>query len=115
MKFCSNDDPIFGNVSLGTAELWSSSKDVSNSPIKSFPVSEDHPNLELGALNNTSEHMLVKSEFEQQGDKLLTLSNGKLNNPAHDLQRTHSTLDHVEYAGGKIKSFEKEQVLKFIF
>lgn len=105
----SNDDPIFGNVSLGTAELWSSSKDVSNSPIKSFPVSEDHPNLELGALNNTSEHVLVKSEFEQQGDKLLTLSNGKLNNPAHDLQRTHSTLDHVEYAGGKIKSFEEEQ------
>ncbi|KAL9414366.1 hypothetical protein AB3S75_042772 [Citrus x aurantiifolia] len=76
----SNDDPIFGNVSLGTAELWSSSNDVTNSPIKSFPLSEDHPNLELGALNNTSEHV-----------------------------STHSTLDHVEYAGVKSTSFEKDQ------
>ncbi|KDO41923.1 hypothetical protein CISIN_1g0050322mg, partial [Citrus sinensis] len=76
----SNDDPIFGNVSLGTAELWSSSNDVTNSPIKSFPLSEDHPNLELGALNNTSEHV-----------------------------STHSTLDHVEYAGVKSMSFEKDQ------
>ncbi|KAH9658576.1 protein LNK2 [Citrus sinensis] len=107
--FCSNDDPIFGNVSLGTAELWSSSNDVTNSPIKSFPLSEDHPNLELGALNNTSEHVVVKSEFEQQGNKSLTLSNGKLNDPAHDLQSTHSTLDHVEYAGVKSMSFEKDQ------
>ncbi|KDO41931.1 hypothetical protein CISIN_1g0050322mg, partial [Citrus sinensis] len=105
----SNDDPIFGNVSLGTAELWSSSNDVTNSPIKSFPLSEDHPNLELGALNNTSEHVVVKSEFEQQGNKSLTLSNGKLNDPAHDLQSTHSTLDHVEYAGVKSMSFEKDQ------
>ncbi|KAH9698383.1 protein LNK2 [Citrus sinensis] len=105
----SNDDPIFGNVSLGTAELWSSSNDVTNSPIKSFPLSEDHPNLELGALNNTSEHVVVKSEFEQQGNKSLTLSNGKLNDPAHDLQSTHSTLDHVEYAGVKSTSFEKDQ------
>lgn len=113
MIFCSNDDPIFGHVSLGSADgLWSSSKDVTNSPVKSFPLSEDSPSLELGALKNTSAHVEVKSEFDHPDDQFLTLSHGKLNNPARDLQNAHPILDNVEYAGGKSKPVGKEQVIK---
>ncbi|KAH7548516.1 hypothetical protein JRO89_XS14G0145900 [Xanthoceras sorbifolium] len=108
-KTC-NDDPIFGHVNLGNAdELWSSSKDVSNSPVKSFPLSAESPSLELGALESISDHVEVKSEFEQ--DVLsLTISHEKLNNSTLDLQNAHAILDHAESPGGKIKPIVKEQI-----
>ncbi|KAK2634798.1 hypothetical protein Ddye_029590 [Dipteronia dyeriana] len=108
-RIFSNDDPIFGHVNLGNAdELWSSSKDVSNSPVKSFPLSAESPILELGALENTSDLVKLKSEFEQD-DQSLIVSHVKLNNSTLDLQNAHTTLDHAEYPGGKIKPIVKEQ------
>ena len=88
--FCSNDDPIFGNVNLGNAdELWSSSKYTTNSPVKPFPIS-------------------VASREE---DHLFALGYGKMNDPAsHGLQNTQASLDHVEYDEGKNKPILKEQV-----
>ncbi|XP_050154830.1 protein LNK2-like isoform X2 [Malus sylvestris] len=84
-RIFSNDDTIFGNVSLGNAdELWSSSRDATDSPIKAFPVSSDSPSFTSGY--------------------------GKMDYSAsYGLQNAHAALDHVEYAGGKSKTMEKEQ------
>ncbi|XVF00294.1 hypothetical protein REPUB_Repub03eG0272400 [Reevesia pubescens] len=102
-RIFSDDDPIFGNASLGSAdELWSSSKEV-NSPGKSFPTSVDSPSLGLGALRSTSEHLEIKREYEQQDNQSFTLSYGKLDGSAsHGLQ-------NVEFYGDKNKSIIAEQ------
>ncbi|KAJ9190586.1 hypothetical protein P3X46_001772 [Hevea brasiliensis] len=107
----SNDDPIFGTVSLSNAdELWSSSKDATNSPGKSFPIYAGSPSLGLGPLKNTSENSEIKSECVQDDDHTYTLDYGKLNDPAsHGLQNACAVLDHVKYAGGKSKPTVKEQ------
>ncbi|KAJ0101335.1 hypothetical protein Patl1_05408 [Pistacia atlantica] len=106
----SNDDPIFSRVNLGSAdELWSSTKDVTDSPAKSFPLVADSPSLELGALKNSSDLVEVKSEFEPEEDQSLTRSRGKLSNPIQSLQSAHAILDHVEYPRSKSKPKVKEQ------
>lgn len=63
-QFCSNDDPIFGQVSLSdTDELWSSSsKDLHSSPRKLFPTVESK-NLDSGS--------------SRQNDQLSTLASGR--------------------------------------
>ncbi|KAJ6694762.1 PROTEIN LNK1 [Salix koriyanagi] len=93
-RIFSNDDPIFGNVNLGNAdELWSSSKDIINSPVKPFPIS-----------------VASREEYAQEEDQLFTLGYEKMNDPAsHGLQNTQASLDHVESDGGKNKPVLKEQ------
>ncbi|OAY53472.1 hypothetical protein MANES_04G165400v8 [Manihot esculenta] len=110
-RIFSNDDPIFGTVSLSNAdELWSSSKDVTNSPGKSFPIYAASPSLGLGPLRNTSESSEIKSECIQDDDQTYTLDYGKVNDPAsHGLQNACAVFDHVKYAGGKSKPTVKEQ------
>ncbi|KAK6271472.1 hypothetical protein POUND7_008570 [Theobroma cacao] len=104
-RIFSNDDPIFGNVSLGSADdLWSSSKEVTNSAAKSFPTTVDSPSLGLGALRSTSENLEVKREYEQQDNQPFTLSYEKL-----DGSTSHG-LHHVEFAGDESKSIIEEQM-----
>lgn len=104
---------MFSRVNLGSAdELWPSTKDVTDSPAKSFALVADSPSLELGALKNSSDLVEVKSEFEPEEDQSLTLSHGKLSNPIQSLQSAHAILDHVEYPGSKSKPKVKEQVTK---
>ncbi|XVF82010.1 hypothetical protein PTKIN_Ptkin16aG0008600 [Pterospermum kingtungense] len=98
----SNDDQIFGNVSLGSAdELWSSSKDVTNSLGKSFPTIVDSP--AVGALRSISDHLEVKRKYEQQEKQSFTLSYRKL-----DGSTSHG-LHNVEFLGDKSKSIIEEQ------
>jgi hypothetical protein len=103
-------------VSLGSAdELWSSSKDVASSPIKTFPTSADSPNLVSGGLRNASEQLENKTEYLRHNDLSYTIGHGKIKDLAlHDMQNARAISDHVEYAGGKSKPIEKEKVIQFI-
>ncbi|KAJ8900298.1 hypothetical protein K2173_024938 [Erythroxylum novogranatense] len=100
-RIFSNDDPIFGNGSLANAdELWSSSKDVTNNPVKSFPLSLDSPNSGLGPLRNTSEHLGIKTEYLHEDDQPFTLGHGELNDPIrHGPWSSRKISDHVRYTG----------------
>ncbi|XWS56981.1 hypothetical protein CRYUN_Cryun09bG0132500 [Craigia yunnanensis] len=103
-RIFSNDDPIFGNVTLGSAdEIWSSSKEVTNSPRKSFPTTVDSPSLQLGLLRSTSEHLEIKREYEQQDNQSFTLSYGEL-----DGSTSHG-VHNMEFPGEKSKSIMEEQ------
>ncbi|GKU98279.1 hypothetical protein SLEP1_g11301 [Rubroshorea leprosula] len=103
-RFFSNGDPIFGNVNLGTAEeLWSSSKDVTNSPAKAFPATADSSSLGLGALRSIPGNFQIKTEYEQQDNQSFTLAYGKIDEPApYSLQNLESPAD-------KNVSIQKEQ------
>ncbi|KAJ8748777.1 hypothetical protein K2173_011332 [Erythroxylum novogranatense] len=105
-----NDDSIFGSVSLPSAdELWSSSKDVTNSPVKPFPMSVDSPNLEIGALRNTSEHFGIKTEYLED-DQPFSPDHGKLNDPVtHGMQSVQQIPDHIHYSGNASKPLREEQ------
>lgn len=110
-RIFSNEDPIFGNVSLGSAdELWSSSQDVANSPVKTFPTSVDSRSLVSGGLRNASEQLENKTEYLQHDDQSFTICHGKTKDPVlHDMQNAQAISDYVEYAGGKRKPIDKEQ------
>ena len=70
--FCGNDVPIFGDGSLsGADELWSSSKDVSNSPSKPLPSIWASQDLGLD----------IRTEFEQQENQPFPFT-GKANGPS---------------------------------
>ncbi|XVF24413.1 hypothetical protein REPUB_Repub13aG0125800 [Reevesia pubescens] len=104
-RIFSNDDPIFGNVSLGSAdELWSSSKEVTNSEGKSFPMTMGSPSLGLGELRSASEHLEIKREYEQQDNQSFTLSYGKLDGS------TSHALHNLEFPGYESKSIIEEQM-----
>ncbi|KAE8657568.1 hypothetical protein F3Y22_tig00116989pilonHSYRG00321 [Hibiscus syriacus] len=100
-RIFSNDDPIFGNVNLGSADgLWSSSKEVTNSPGKSFLTNVDSPNP---ALRSTSGHLEVQRGYEQQENQSVTLSYGKLDDS------TSHGLHNLELRGDKSKSVMEKQ------
>uniref|UniRef100_A0A2P2L5P6 Uncharacterized protein MANES_04G165400 n=1 Tax=Rhizophora mucronata TaxID=61149 RepID=A0A2P2L5P6_RHIMU len=109
--FCSNDDTIFGDVSLGNGdELWSSSKDTTNSSVKSFPLSLDSPNLGLGALRNTSGSFEIKREYVQEDDQPFSLGHGKGNDHVcHGLQNANGIMNNVVCVGDDSKPLAKEQ------
>ncbi|XP_048226349.1 protein LNK2 isoform X3 [Ricinus communis] len=110
-RMFSNDDPIFGTVSLSNPdELWSSSKDVTNSPGNSFRIYSDSPTLGLGPLRNTSERFEIKTEYVHDDNHPFTLGYGKVNDPAsHGMQNASPVLNQVDFAGGKSKATLKEQ------
>ncbi|XP_010554475.1 PREDICTED: protein LNK2 isoform X2 [Tarenaya hassleriana] len=99
-RMFSNDVPIFGDGSLSSAdELWPSSKDVSNSPPKSFPSILDFQNIGLD----------TKTDFEQQGDQPLSLS-GKTVDPSYqNVQNACPTSKIEQYPGYKGQSTDEEQ------
>ncbi|KAA8537315.1 hypothetical protein F0562_026998 [Nyssa sinensis] len=110
-RIFSNADTIFGHVSLDNAdELWSSSKDVTSTPEKSFPLSNNSPNSGLGALRSTSEQFGIKTEYVLDQDQSFTPGYGKMNDPApHPPQNVQASMDDIEYAGGKSKIPVKEK------
>ncbi|KAL2337153.1 hypothetical protein Fmac_011599 [Flemingia macrophylla] len=80
-RIFSNDDPIFGHVSLDNSnELWSS-KDVSNNPA---PLLLDTPSSS-GALRNRTEPLEIKEEYVQCDDQTLDLSYEKIGSPASNV------------------------------
>ncbi|KAF8043047.1 hypothetical protein BT93_A1402 [Corymbia citriodora subsp. variegata] len=82
-RIFSNDEPIFGQVNLDNAdEIWSSSKDATSSPVRSFSISADSPGLISGALTSSSEILQVKTEFEHQDEQAFNLGYDKMNKPA---------------------------------
>ncbi|KAE8714731.1 Agglutinin-like protein ALA1, putative isoform 1 [Hibiscus syriacus] len=100
-RIFSNDDPMFGNVSLGSADgLWSSSKVVTNSPGKSFLTNVDFPNP---APRSTPEHLEVQRGYERQENQSFPLSYGKL-----DGSTSHG-LHNLELRGDKSKSVMEKQ------
>lgn len=109
-RIFSNDVPIFGDGSLsGTDELWSSSKDVSNSPSKSFPSMLNSQNIGLD----------IKIDLEQQGDQQFSLS-GNSNDPSsQNVQNVCATSNVEQYPGYKGQSaveeqaFQQKKLLKF--
>ncbi|TYJ36346.1 hypothetical protein E1A91_A05G301200v1 [Gossypium mustelinum] len=104
-RIFSNDDPIFGNVSFGSAyELWFSSKEVTDSPGKFFPTTLDSPSVGIGALKSTSEPLEIKSEYEEQDNQLFALSYGK---PGGS---TSHGLHNEEFPGDKRKSVIEGQI-----
>ncbi|XVF41143.1 hypothetical protein PTKIN_Ptkin01aG0256500 [Pterospermum kingtungense] len=103
-RIFSNDDPIFGNVSLGSAdELWSSSKEVAGSPGNSIPATVDCPTPGLGALRSKSEPLQIKREYEQEDNQSFTLSYGEF-----DGSISHG-VHNVEFPGDKSKSITQGQ------
>lgn len=102
-------------MSLGNPdELWSSSRDVTNTAAKSFPISSELPSLGQGTFSNTSQELEIKTEYVQD-DLSCGLHYGKTNDStSQSLQSVHGILEHVEDAGGKSKPIAKEQVFKFI-
>uniref|UniRef100_A0A0A0KV34 Protein LNK2 n=1 Tax=Cucumis sativus TaxID=3659 RepID=A0A0A0KV34_CUCSA len=73
-RIFSNDDPIFGQVSLSdTDELWSSSsKDLGNSPMKLFPTVESR-NLD----SRVDTEKIKNPEYSKQNEQVSTLPNGQ--------------------------------------
>ncbi|KAM7264765.1 hypothetical protein ACFE04_002448 [Oxalis oulophora] len=106
-RILSDDDPIFGHVSLdSTDELWPSSKDITNnnSPAKSFPVTGESASFESGPLRDTSQRLDTKIEYEPSDDPPF-ISN-------YDLQSGRNIPDQLEYRGGpggKSKRTTKEK------
>lgn len=113
MIFCSNEDQIFGYGSLGSAdELWSSSKDVTSSPERSIPQSDDSPRLELGTLRSTSEQLSVQGEYLSDRSHCFTpgYDNKKLLTSSV-LRDINSCAGNVEYDGSNSKISVAEKVM----
>ncbi|RYR32404.1 hypothetical protein Ahy_A10g046978 isoform A [Arachis hypogaea] len=105
-RIFSNDDPIFGNVTLDNShELWSS-KDVNNSPAP-IPVDALSP---AGSLRNRSEPLEIKEEHAHCNDQTFSLSYGKVGGAASkDIQNSCATTVDVGSAGGGCKPSGKDQ------
>nr|WRQ20317.1 protein LNK2 [Citrullus colocynthis] len=92
-RIFSNDDPIFGQVSLSDAgELWSSSKDLHNSPMKLFPTVESR-NLDSGV-----DTVKIKNpEYSKQNEEVSTVPNGRSSDAGPlGLQTGSAILTNVE-------------------
>ncbi|GER28545.1 hypothetical protein STAS_04343 [Striga asiatica] len=83
-RIFSNNDPIFGDLSVDNAdELWPSSKDLTSSHIDSNPLSADSSDLPIGAFRNSVKQSEIK-----------------------DVQ---ASIDTVENSGGKSDLLLKEK------
>ncbi|XP_010523384.1 PREDICTED: protein LNK2-like isoform X2 [Tarenaya hassleriana] len=98
-RMFSNNVPIFGDGSLSSAdELWSSSKDVANSPSKSFPSILDSQNIEY-----------IKPDFEQQVDQQFSLSGKPVTISSQNVGRVCATSVAEQCPGHKGQSAAEEQ------
>ncbi|XP_061350014.1 protein LNK2-like isoform X2 [Gastrolobium bilobum] len=105
-RIFSNDDPIFGHVSLESSdELWSS-KDVSDSPV-TILLEAPSP---ASALRNRTEPLEVKAEYVQRNDQSFSFSFKRIgDSSSHDTQNAHATTVSAGYARGRSIPTEKEQ------
>ncbi|CAK9145464.1 unnamed protein product [Ilex paraguariensis] len=110
-RIFSNDEPIFGNVSLSNADdLWSSSKDVASCPDTSMPLSMDVPSVGLGAFRSTSEHPDVKTEYGLDQEQSFTTAYAKMNDiGCLPLKNVQAKMNQITYAGGKSKLLMKDK------
>ncbi|XP_024013431.1 protein LNK2 isoform X2 [Eutrema salsugineum] len=109
-RMFSNDVPIFGDGSLsGADELWSSSKDVLNSPSKSLPSILDSQDIGLD----------IRTKFEQQENQQFPLT-GKANGPlSHSVPSEHVTPKAEQYREHKAQlsvedqPYQQNKMMKF--
>ncbi|KAK6933948.1 hypothetical protein RJ641_036842 [Dillenia turbinata] len=110
-RIFSNDDPLFGNESLINAdELWSSSKNAVNSPVKSFPSSVDSPSLCVAGAKSTSENLEIKSEYAHDNDQSTNPVYGQMGSPnSHDLRSAHFRIGQADFSRSQRKQLLKER------
>ncbi|XP_062093132.1 protein LNK2 [Humulus lupulus] len=110
-RIFSNDDAVFGQASLGNAdELWCSSKDVTNSPDKSFPISSELLSLSPKTVSNTTKQLEIKTEVLQEDD-LCSLRYGETDDStSHTLHPVNVIVEHAEDAAGKSEPIAKEKI-----
>ena len=105
---------MFGHVNLDNADgLWSSSRDVGNSTVKSFPISSDLCSLGPESLSHTSHHRKIKTEFMRKDDLSCSLGYGETDNSTSpSLHSIHGILNRAGDAACESKPLTKEQVLR---
>ncbi|WVZ01817.1 hypothetical protein V8G54_022623 [Vigna mungo] len=105
-RIFSNDDPIFGHVSLeNSSELWSS-KDTSNC---SVPIHLEAPH-QASALRNNSEPLEIKTEYVQPNGQSFSPSFKRIDDASsHDIQNAPGKTFNVGYSRDRITPAEKEQ------
>ncbi|KAI3445115.1 hypothetical protein Pfo_001780 [Paulownia fortunei] len=108
--FC-NNDPIFGDASVGNAdELWSSSKDVTSSPLGSTPLSGDSSDLPLKALRTSIDRSEIKDQYMLDPSQSFISGYEKLNEITSDApQDVQASIDTIEHSGGKSNLLVKEK------
>ncbi|KAI4323523.1 hypothetical protein L6164_023120 [Bauhinia variegata] len=105
-RIFSNDDPIFGNPD-NADELWSSSKNASNS---SVPLSLDGQSA-AGVLKNRSEPGEIKAEYVRRGDPSFSPGYVKITGPAsHDILNAHAITTDFGYTGVRNKPTMEQQM-----
>ncbi|KAF8009939.1 hypothetical protein BT93_J0806 [Corymbia citriodora subsp. variegata] len=99
----SNDESLFGSANLNSAdELWSSSKNVTLSPIKSVSGHVDSPTLQSKPLTGASEGVEVKAEYVQQ-DHSVRIAYKEMNDHASPLLQQSHILKKAEDRVGMSK------------
>ncbi|KAJ4885215.1 dentin sialophosphoprotein-related [Raphanus sativus] len=106
-RMFSSDVPIFGDGSLnGADELWSSSKDVSNSPSK--PLA-----------SILESQVDIRTEFEQQENQLFPLT-GKVNTPSSQsvprvrvTPKSEQYHEHKSQSSGSDQPYQQNKMMKF--
>ncbi|CAI0461811.1 unnamed protein product [Linum tenue] len=100
-RIFSNDDSIFGNVHLGNSdEMWSSSKEVSSSPEKSFPLSTESPSFKVVVPGGTSEHYGARTGYAQQEEQQVALGYARASDQTCSAaQSEHAAGKSAEYGG----------------
>lgn len=100
-RIFSNDDSIFGHVSLGNADaLWSSSKDVTN-------ISGGTPSLGLKTLRTASQPHELSSASMQHENHSYIPGYRKMKDP--EVHGLDASLKQVECSGGKSKPIVEEK------
>ncbi|CAJ1978116.1 unnamed protein product [Sphenostylis stenocarpa] len=105
-RIFSNDDPIFGHVSLENSDALWSSKDTSNS---SVPLHLKAPN-QANALRNRSEPLEIKAEYVQPNDQSFSPTVKRIeDSSSHDIQNATGTTFNLGYSRDRVTPAEKEQ------
>ncbi|XP_011088416.1 protein LNK2 isoform X2 [Sesamum indicum] len=109
-RIFSNNDPIFGDIGVGnTDELWSSSKDVTSSPLGPIPLSGDSSDLPLGALRTSTDRSESKAQYMLDPSQSFMSEYDKLNEiTSHTPQDVQASIDTVEHSGGKSELVEEK-------
>lgn len=103
-RIFSNDESLYGSANLDSAdELWSSSKNVTFSPIKSVSGCADSPTLRSKPLICASEGVEVKAEYVQP-DHSVRLAYKEMNDHASPHLQHSQILKKVEDPVGMSKA-----------
>ncbi|KAK4414534.1 protein LNK2 [Sesamum alatum] len=109
-RIFSNNDPMFGDIGVGnTDELWSSSKDVTSSPLGPTPLSGDSSDLPLGALRTSTDRSETKAHYMLDPSQSFISEYDKLNEITSDTpQDVQASIDTVEHSGHKSKLVQEK-------